>query len=66
MWLDLSGQGDDVVVLPLLLINAEPDSVNIRLLYEQGHSAGELSLNAAGRRCDPIGETVLVQQSMQG
>ena len=63
--LELASQGDDVVVFPVVLVDAAPDGVDVWLLDEQGHPARELSLNAAGRGGDPVRKIVLVQQRMQ-
>ena len=59
---DLTGQGNNAMILSFVFHNTCQGSFHIRILNQQAHAAAELTLNSAGRRSDPVFHIVLQEQ----
>ena len=66
MGADLSGQGDNVVIFRVVLLNAAPGGLHRVGLQQKGHAAGELALDGAGRGGDAVFDPRLRQQIVEG
>ena len=62
----LSRQGNDAMVLALLLCDAVQAAFDIAVFDQQAHAAAQLSLNGSGSRSDAVFDAVLQQQIPQG
>ena len=58
-------QRDDVIILGVMLRDADPGGFQVGRLDQQRHAAAELALNGPGRRGDAVFDIVPVQKIVQ-
>ena len=63
---DLTGQGNNAMILSFVFHNTCQGSFHIRILNQQTHAAAQLSLNGPGCRSNAVFHAVLQQQVPQG